>query len=48
MYHFVLHKRLWLCELHILENKILSSLEYNIGAVCENDIVLGEFSFAVL
>lgn len=27
---------------------MLSSLEYTIGAVCENDFVLREFSFAVL
>lgn len=31
-----------------LEKKTLSSLEYTIGAVCENDFVLREFSFAVL
>lgn len=27
---------------------MLSSLEYNSGAACENDFVLREFSFAVI
>ena len=31
-----------------LGKQMLSSLEYTIGAVCENDFVLREFSFSVL